>query len=223
MTAEQLSCSPAWTTSILASQIAHEAAGKQSARASRIDTCWKVAGSDEMEVRREQNGAVFAAFDHEVFGPTSRMQVAAFFRFVSPEHARLAVVDEQESSLQGFSKAGRAMSIHRFIVSPPTGRVLVIWSRTSLRRRLMLPRRGTERLCRCRSWVEIGEDVQVSGQRGAVVHIVGINPLPKEGFARNTLQSFETDPARGELVDILRGKVVADHADDAHGSEITRR
>jgi hypothetical protein len=70
--------------------------------------------------------------------------------------------------------------------------------------------------------IEIGEHVQIGAQRGAVVHIVGINAGPEECFAAlDALQAFQIDAAIGEQFLVFGGEVVAHHGDNLGLGKIT--
>ena len=68
--------------------------------------------------------------------------------------------------------------------------------------------------------IEIREDVQVGGQRLAIVHVGRILAGPEKSFAGNALQTFQIDPAAGEQIGIFLGEIVADHGDNADLREI---
>ncbi len=69
--------------------------------------------------------------------------------------------------------------------------------------------------------IEIGEDVEVGAQGGAVVHIGRINARPEECLpAGNALEAFEIDLAGGEEIDVFLREIVADDGDDLDRREI---
>ena len=68
---------------------------------------------------------------------------------------------------------------------------------------------------------EIGEDVEIGAQGGAVVHIGRVDARPEEGLASgDALQAGEIDVARGQQIDILLREIVAHDGDDLHRGEI---
>ena len=71
--------------------------------------------------------------------------------------------------------------------------------------------------------LEIGEHVEVGPQRGAVVHIGGVDAGPEEGFPGDALQSFEIDVARGAAGRILLREIVADDGHDFDIGEVAGR
>ena len=69
--------------------------------------------------------------------------------------------------------------------------------------------------------LEIGEDVEVGAQGGAVVHVGGVDAGPEEGLsAGDALQAVEIDFARGEEIEVFLREIVAHHGDDLDRGEI---
>jgi len=140
------------------------------------------------------------------------------------EHARFAVVDQQEVPLaDGFEQFGA-------VVADPVihGVAAHELHRARLRAHALLQRgldvaeqevwRGTVRFRQL--GIEAGENVEVRGQGGAVVHVGGVDSGPEEGLAGDPLEPVEIDLTRAEQVDILLLEIVAHDGDDLHRREI---
>ena len=66
--------------------------------------------------------------------------------------------------------------------------------------------------------IEVGEDVEVGPQRGAVVHVLRVDARPEERLAPgDALESGQIDAAAGQKIDVRLGEIVADHGDDLNG------
>jgi len=213
----------------LAGEVTHEAAGEAVARAGGVeDLLEQIAGGDEVVIGCEEDGAVFAAFDDEDLGAHVHDDGGGLFevRFAG-EHAGFAVVDEEEvPALEGFEQGGAGdvdPEIHG--VAAGEAGLLHLVADAFLEGGLDVAEEevGGVFVGGGEFGVEVGEDVEVGDECGAVVHVVGVDALPEEGFAGDALEAFDADVAGGEEVDVGLGKVVADDADDVDGGEVGGR
>jgi hypothetical protein len=143
------------------------------------------------------------------------------------KEARLAVVDEEEIPLlQRFQERRPEVVdpvVHRVAAGEPDGRHL----RADVALEVGLDvaeeeiRLGPVMLGKF--GVEVGEDVELGPQSGAVVHVGRVDARPEEGLASGyALEAGEVDVAGGQEVGVLLVEVISDDPDDADGGEVAR-
>ncbi len=70
--------------------------------------------------------------------------------------------------------------------------------------------------------LEIREDVELGGQRGALVHVLAVAPGPEKSFAAGTLEAGEIDVAALEDGHVFFREIIANDRDHAHRREMAR-
>ena len=71
--------------------------------------------------------------------------------------------------------------------------------------------------------LEIGEHVELGGQRGALVHVLAVAAGPEEALPLRVLDAGEIDLAALENGLFLLGEILADDGHNAHRRELARR
>jgi len=141
--------------------------------------------------------------------------------------ARFTVVDQQEiPALQGLEQLVPKSTnpiIHG--VAADQAHAVHLLAHASLQRRLDITEQQIIGMAIAWRylWREVGEYVQIGPHGGAVIHIVGVDALPKKRFPWNTFQPFEVDMAAGQEIGISLVEVLANHGDDLHVCEVTCR
>ncbi len=111
------------------------------------------------------------------------------------------------------SSSSRKSLIQKFMVSPPARRSPFICARTlrcSARLDVAEQQIRLGPVAFRKLGIEIREDVQLGGQRLAIVHVVGVFSGPEERFAGNAFQTLQIDAVARQQLRILIREIVAD-------------
>src|SRR5271154_1137090 len=68
--------------------------------------------------------------------------------------------------------------------------------------------------------VEVRENVQLGGQRFALVHVMRVDAGPEESLALDAFQTLKVNPAGGDEIVVLLPKVVPDDRHDVSLGEV---
>ncbi len=177
-------------------------------------------------IAEEGSRAVFAVLDDESLRPhvenlVRRGQKVVIFR----EHLHFTVIDQQ--NVEALQHAGEVLGV---ILDPVIHRVAadhlhlrhlaadvfledgVDVSKEEKLAVLIFGRNfGREAL----------EDVELGVERLRLVEILHVRAAPEEALAGNVLDAARVDVVAGEDAFFLWAEILADHADDADGSEVT--
>src|SRR3954468_1971985 len=142
------------------------------------------------------------------------------------QHLRLGVVDQKHiDQLQCFGQLFRRTVdpvIHG--VAPGEANLIHVAADISLQSRLNI--REEQEICICiflwDARLEGLENVKVGVVSFGFVEIVHVRSTPAKGLAVSPLQTANVDTVLLENSFLLRAKVLADYADDAHFCEVTR-
>src|SRR6266404_3016928 len=164
----------------LLGQVSDESSGEAVAGAGRVEHVFEqVTGHDEIRVVAEQHRAVFASLDDQRVRTHIENCVGGFAQILATgEHARLAIVDEQKIPIAdgGEQLVAKILDPEIHGIAAGQAKPVHLLAHGTLQRGLDISEQKI-RLAAVtggKFGIEIGEHVQLRGERDTIVHIIRI-------------------------------------------------